>query len=205
MLREFLQILVIIGLSVLTCYVVIYIIIGPAPYILINAHTKLDIDNYLNNPYGMKTNDKLVITLDSRNLLHPYSNVSLKIDSTYLDIKYEKDKYGRFVNENFDLSEHSKEFEFDIDYSNFPSTLKSDSIIIEVNDNEKNIRKTKSINYDFGKISWLDSLKLFLYNLSIEPKYPVVSPKQIYVSLGILIIALLSWLFGSGILRRKKK
>lgn len=186
--------------------ILLHILIGPAPYVTIRAYTKLDIDNYLNNPNTTKTNDKLVITLVPP-LTSSYSNLTLKINSKYLDIKYEKDKYGHFVNENFDLSDHSKEFEFDLNYSNFPSTLKNDYIIIELIDNEKNTRKTKSIDYYFGKIRWLDSLKLFWCNLGIGPKikYPVVSTRQIYISLGILIVAILSLLFGSGILRRKKK
>lgn len=186
---------------------VLYAVIGPAPNIRIGAHTKLDIDNYINNPRALKTDDKLVIKL-MNNHVFSYSNLTLKVESKYLNIRYEKDKDGYFVNEKFDLPKgSSKEFEFDLDYSNFPSTLKNDYIIIELIDNKKNNRKTKRINYHFCKISWLDSLKLFWYNLIAEPRnidYPTISTKQIYISLGILFIAILSLLFGPGILKRKE-
>jgi len=188
-------------------FFIFYAIFGPAPYIRIEAHTKLDIDNYLNNPYALKIDDKLVIKL-MNNHLFSYSNLTLKVESKYLNIGYEKDKDGYFVNEKFDLPEgSSKEFEFDLDYSNFPSTLKNDFIVIELIDNKKNTIKTKRINYHFSKISWLDSSKLFLYNFISKPRnidYPTISTKQIYISLGILIVAILSWLFGPGILKRKE-
>lgn len=186
---------------------ILYAVLGPAPYMKIEAHTKLDIDNYMNNPHALKTDDKLVIKL-MNNDLFSYSNLTLKVESKYLNIIYEKDEDGYFVNEKFDLPKgSSKEFEFDLDYSNFPSTLKNDYIVIEVIDNKKNTRKTKRINYNFCKISWSDSSKLFWYNLIAEPRnidYPTISTKQIHISLGILIVAILSLLFGPGILKRKE-
>lgn len=200
------ELLVYFGLFSTTIFV-LYAVIGHAPDIRIKAHTKLDIDNYINNPHALKTDDKLVIKL-MNNHLFSYSNLTLKVESKYLNIRYEKDKDGYFVNEKFDLPKgSSKEFEFDLDYSNFPSTLKNDYIVIELIDNKKNNRKTKRINYHFCKISWLDSSKLFWYNLIAEPRnidYPTISTKQIYISFGILFVAILSLLFGPGILKRKK-
>lgn len=200
------ELLVYFGLFSITIFV-LSAVIGDAPYITIEAHTKLDIDNYINNPHASKTDDKLVIKL-MKNHLFSYPNLTLKVESKYLNIGHEKDKDGYLVNENFDLPKgSSKEFEFDLDYSNFPSTLKNDYIVIELIDNKKNTRITKRINYHFCKISWSDSLKLFWYNLIAEPRnidYPTISTKQIYISLGILFVAILSLLFGPGILKRKE-
>ena len=63
------------------------------------------------------------------------------------------------------------------------------------------------VDYSFGEIGWMDSLRLSLHNLNFEPNkidYPEVSAKQIYISFLILIVAILSLLFGPGILNRKK-
>ena len=199
---------IIISISIsISIIIILYAVFGPAPYIKIEAHTELDIDNYINTPRALKTDDKLVIKLMNTNLLS-YPNLTLKVESRYLNIEYEKDKDGYFVNENFDLPEgYSKEFEFDLDCSNFPSTLKNDYIVIELIDNKENTIKTKRINYRFCKISWLDSSELFWYNLIAEPRnidYPTISTKQIYISVCLLIVAILSFLFGPGILKRKE-
>jgi len=198
------ELLVYFGVFSITIFI-LHAVIGPAPYIRLKAHTELDIDNYINNPHVLKTNDKLVIKL-MNNYMFSYSNLTLKVESKYLNIGYEKDKDGYFVNENFDLPKGSSK-EFDLNYSNFPSTLKNDYIVIELINNNKNTRKIKRINYQFCKISWLDSSRLFWHNLIAEPRninYPTISTNQIYISLSILIVAILSWLFGPGILKRKE-
>ena len=103
------------------------------------------------------------------------------------------------------LGYSNMKFEFDLNYSDFPNTLKNDYILIELIDNEKNIKKTKRLNYKFGKISFLDSLELFWNEKTIRQidiNYPEVSNKQLLITFGILIVGILTFLFGPGILKR---
>lgn len=177
---------------------------GPEPYVRIDAYTIFDSDIYNSDIYNsdlIKTDNKLVINLDSN--IFSYSNLTLHIRSEYLRLNYEKHG-GDFVNENFKLSKNSNvKFEFELNHSDFPKTLKNEYIIIELIDNKKNIRKVERINYKFGKISFLDSLKLSWHNLYIEKfdiDYPDVSDKQVLITICILFVGILTFLFGSGII-----